>query len=104
MNRFTAAPDTPGLKLLWGDGWIEDFPEDEFAEECEDRPRRIWMYHKRNGRCLSEYSLSVRGTEAFLDYGGRFREANIAPDRDFYIGVTRIRFTDELRTTVMDVA
>lgn len=104
MNAFSAAPDTPGLKLLWGDGWVEDFPEDEFAEECEDRPRRIWMYRKRSKKCPSEYTLSVRGAEAFLDYGGRFREANTMPDRDFYIGITRIRFADDSRTLVRDVA
>lgn len=103
MNAFSAAPDSPGLKILWGDGWVEDFPEDEFAEECEDRPRCILMYRKRS-KCPVEYTLSVRGAEAFLDYGGRFREANTAPDRDLYIGTTRIRFTDDSRTVVRDVA
>lgn len=103
MNPFSAAPDTPGLKVRWGDGWIEDFPEDEFAEECKDRPGRVRMYHRKGEKCLAEYSLLVRGTEAFLDYGGHFRDANTAPDRELYIGITRIRFTDESRTIVRDV-
>ena len=103
MNIFASAPDTPGLKIRWGDGWIEDFPEDEFAEECRVRPRKIFMYHKGQEPCLVEYSLTVHGAEAFLNYGGRFREVNVAPDRDLYIGVTRIRFTDTSRIEVQVV-
>jgi hypothetical protein len=104
MNIFSSAPNTPGLKLAWSDGWVEDFPEDEFAEECEDRPRRIWMYRQTVKRCLVDYTLSVRDNEAYLNYGGHFREANSADDRDIYIGTTRIRFTDDTRSIVKDVS
>jgi hypothetical protein len=34
------------MKLAWKDGWVDDFPEAEFAEECVDQPRGIWMYRK----------------------------------------------------------
>jgi hypothetical protein len=107
MNLFSAAPDTPGLKLEWEDKWVEDFPEDEFSEECKNQPRRIWMYHnrgKRKEKCVVEYTLTVCATEAFLNYGGRFRDVNAADDRDIYIGITRIRFTDDSRSMVRDVA
>lgn len=103
MNTFSAAPDSPGLKLRWGDGWVDDFPEDEFIEECEDRSRRISIYHRRHEECASEYSLTVRGHEARLDYGGRFREANTSPERDFDIGILLIRFADEVRDVVAEL-
>lgn len=96
-----------GLQLKWGDGWIEVFPEDEFAEECTNRPRKIVMYHNRRGRnyesCEAEYSLTVKDKIALLDYGGRFEEVNSSEERDFYIGITQIKFKDENRTSVISV-
>ena len=100
---WSAAPDGPGLKLKWADGWIEDFPEDEFVEECRDRPGRIYMYRTREPRCLIEYTLRVQGRHAVLDYGGRFAEVNRRPERDLNIGVTKIGFTDTTRSQVASV-
>ncbi len=106
-TNWSSAPKNSGLMLKWGDGWIEVFPEDEFAEECQDRPRKIYMYRRgekrKPVRIPVEYTLRVDGHYALLDYGGRFRAANASADRDIYIGETRIRFVDETRTAVESV-
>lgn len=105
--RWLYPTESNGLQLRWADGWIEVFPEDEFAEECDSRPRKILMYHRCRGRPFepreSEYSLTVRGRTAELDYAGQFKERNSAPDRDFYMGQTEITFTDSTRSIVKRV-
>jgi hypothetical protein len=103
LGRWSAAPEGPGLKIKWGDGWVEDFPEDEFAEECKARPRRIRMYRRGEDPVIIEYMLTVVGRRADLDYGGTLSKKNRSPERDIYIGVTRISFTDRSRTTVKAV-
>src|SRR5438034_990356 len=61
------------------------------------------MYKKREPRCLEEYSLTVRRNVALLDYGGRFEDANAKPERDIYIGTTKLRFSDAARSRVFAV-
>ena len=99
---WTAAPETPGLTITWPDGWTEVFPEDEFAEECEDRPRRIFMYERTSPRRVSEYSLNVWRHVATLNYGGALEAVD--SHREFNRGDTKITFTDATRTSVFDVA
>ena len=85
----------------------EVFSEDEFVDKCNNRPRRASICHKRrSGRYVrtdEEYSLTVGDTEAILDFGGRFEQANISPERDLIIGETKILFEDAGRTTVRKV-
>jgi len=96
-----------GLQLKWGDGWIEVFPENEFEEECNNYPRKIRMYHKRQKGsyeiCLEEYYLTVKDNIAVLNYGDKFEKANLDPSRDIYIGELKIIFCDITRTIVKKV-
>jgi hypothetical protein len=96
-----------GLQLKWSDGWIELFPEGEFRNECLDKSRKIQMYHKRRDKsyepCDQQYSLTVEGKIAVLNYGGRFEKANSAPERNLYIGETKIVFWDNTRSFVRRV-
>ncbi|MCI0565442.1 MAG: HNH endonuclease [Nitrososphaera sp.] len=103
MNQFLSGFDS-GLQLLWGGGEVEVFPENEFTQECKARPRKL-LLRTRRGRimCDEEYSLTVKGAIAILDYGGKFKQANIKPERDLYIGKTKIEFTDEERLYVKSV-
>lgn len=105
--RWLYPTESNGLQVRWGDGWIEAFPEHEFAEDCDGRPRKILMYRRRRRRsferCESEYSLTVHARIAKLDYAGRFAKRNSEPDRDFYMGQTEITFTDETRSIVRRV-
>jgi hypothetical protein len=101
--NWTGAPETDGLKIKWSDGWIDDFPEDEFAEECDGQPRRAFIYHRSEKRVLTEYMLSVTGPYADLNYGDGFGEANSSPDRKLDIGTVRLKFTDDFRTAVKSV-
>jgi hypothetical protein len=93
-------PATSGCEITWNDGWIEQFPEAEFIEECKDRPRRVLVYHKGDRPQIAEYSLSVSGRVAELDYGGKFGVANARKGRGWDIGILRITFSDESRTSV----
>jgi hypothetical protein len=102
-SMWSAASNSPGLKIRWDDGWIEDFPEDEFAEECERQPGRIRMYKHGEKAVVIDYTLTVTGSRADIDYGGSLAERNSSPDRDIYIGVTRIQFTDTTRTLVKSI-
>lgn len=91
-------PPSDGMYIHWSDGWREQFPESEFAEECENRPRRLWVYKRTAPRMLEDYTLTVAGRVARLDYGGRF--ADINTKRDWDIGVLKITFETSDRDTV----
>jgi HNH endonuclease len=93
-------PATDGCEITWHYGWVEQFPEAEFIEECTARPRRVLIYHKAESPRLAEYSLSIRGRVAELDYGGKFGAANAEERRGWDIGVLRITFSDTTRTLV----
>jgi hypothetical protein len=93
-------PATSGCEITWHDGWIEQFPEAEFIDECKNRPRRVLVYHKTDRPEIAEYSLTVNGKVAELDYGGKFGIANARKGREWDIGILRITFSDESRTSV----
>ena len=82
---------------------MRSFRRYEFAEECEVRPRRIRMYKKGEKSVPIEYTLTIRGRRADLDYGGVFEAANKRLARAIYIGVSRITFVDDSRTAVKSV-
>src|SRR5687767_7850995 len=102
-ERQFVAGQGAGLQIRWEDGHVEVFPEDLFAEECRDRPCKIRLYRRQEYVCDEEFSLTVEGVEALLDFAGRFARRNSAPARNIEIGQTRIRFADETRVTVREV-
>ena len=103
MTRFLSGIGS-GLQLIWGGGEIEVFSEDEFVVECKNRHRKIpLLNHRGEKMCDEEYSLTVKGNTALLDYGGKFKAANSRKERDLYIGKTRIDFTDKERLYVKSV-
>lgn len=94
------ASDTE-LTLRWGDGGVEVFPRGSFQKVGTFDKWEIPIYYPE-GVWMERCKATVAKTRAILNYGGKHKRFN---ERwDFYIGETRINFTNEARSVTSEVS